>query len=125
MGKVAHTKSTILAILCMATMVVASGCISSRSDVTYGPMGPPAGSSTLRKVKVGRTSESWVLGTLGEPSSETVTSDGTKILRYEYTKKVDSTFDMPLIIDSHDKREERTVYLFEVTDGIVTRFWKE
>ena len=125
MGKAARVTSMGLAILCMLVVVIGSGCISSQSDVTYGPKGPAVGSSTLGKVKVGQTSEAWVLGTLGEPSSETVTSDDTRILRYEYTRSVDSRFSMPLIVDSHDKRESRTVYVFEITDGIVTRFWKE
>lgn len=125
MSKVARIMSTSLAVLCVVTAFNASGCISSRSDVTYGPKGPAVKSSTLRKIKAGRTSEAWVLGVLGEPTSETVTPDGTKVLRYEYTKKVDSDFEMPLFIDSHDKREECTVYFFEINDGIVTRFWKE
>ena len=125
MGKATRVASMSLIVLCIVMAFNTIGCISSRSDVTYGPKGPAVGSSTLRKIKVGQTSEAWVLGTLGEPSSETVAPDGTKILRYEYTRNVDSTFQMPLFIDSHDKREERRVYLFEITDGIVTRFWRE
>ncbi|MBN1363134.1 MAG: hypothetical protein JW993_21215 [Sedimentisphaerales bacterium] len=125
MSKRMGAGSTVFIVLCVLAAWATGGCISSRSDVTYGSKGPAVGSSTLRKIKVGRTSKEWVLGTLGEPSSETTTPDGTEILMYEYTKRVDSHFEFEPFLDSHDKREERTVYYFEITDGIVTRFWKE
>ena len=125
MSKRVRSLSSGLVVLCVAAVVVTSGCISSRSEVTYGEKGPAVGSKTLRKIKVGQTSEAWILGTLGEPTYETMTPDGTRILRYEYTKTVDSDFEMPLFIDSHDNREERTIYIFEITDGVVTRYWKE
>ncbi len=114
-----------IVVLCVLMGLITSGCISSRSDVSYGSKGPAVGSGTLRRVKTGQTSKEWVLGTLGEPTSEITTGDGSEILRYEYTKKVDSHFELEPFFDSHDKREERTVYCFEITDGIVTRFWKE
>jgi hypothetical protein len=118
-------RSTIFVILCFLAAWATGGCISSRSDVSYGSKGPAVGSSTLRKVKVGRTSKEWVLGTLGEPTFETQTPEGTEILTYEYTKKVDNHFEFEPFLDSHDKREERTTYYFEVADGVVCRFWKE
>lgn len=103
---------------------VLSGCISGRSDVSYGPKGPAVGAETLCQVKIGCTSKEWVLGTLGTPTSETATPEGTEILRYVYTKTVDSDFDAFLFFDFDDKREEQTTYYFEITDGTVTKFWK-
>ncbi|MCP4592494.1 MAG: outer membrane protein assembly factor BamE [bacterium] len=114
-----------LVVLCVLLGVVLSGCISGRSDVSYGPKGPAVGAETLRQIKVGCTSKEWVLGTLGTPSSETATPEGTEILKYVYTKKVDSNLDAFLFLDFDDKREERTTYYFEVTNGTVTKFWKE
>lgn len=83
------------------------------------------GSETLRQVKVGSTSKEWLLGTLGEPTNETETPEGTEILKYVYTKKVDSDLDVCIFLDFDDRREERTVLYFELTDGIVSRYWKE
>ncbi len=125
MSKAARTGTIGVTVLCVVIAWAASGCISSRSDVTYGAKGPAVGSNTLRKIKVGQTSKQWVLGTLGEPTSETWTPEGTEILMYEYTKKVDSHFRFAPFLDSHDKREKCTIYYFEITDDIVTRFWKE
>jgi hypothetical protein len=106
-------------------MLTLAGCISSRSDVTYGPKGPPVRSSTLRQLKCGETSREWLLSVLGEPSRATRTSDNTEVLTYEYTKTVDSDFSFFIFFDADNRREERTVYVFEVQDGVVTRYWKE
>jgi outer membrane protein assembly factor BamE (lipoprotein component of BamABCDE complex) len=119
-------KTTVLNwVLYGVTGLVLSGCISGRSNVTYGPEGPAVGHETLRQIKVGQTSREWVLGTLGAPTSETTTPEGTQILKYVYTKNVDSDLDVFLFLDFDDQREERTVYYFEIADGIVSRFWKE
>ncbi|MDI6450996.1 hypothetical protein [Anaerobaca lacustris] len=112
-------------LLCAVFGFVLTGCISGRSDVRYGPKGPAVGAETLRQVRVGSTSREWVLGTLGEPTSQTQTPEGTEILRYVYTKKVDSDFKAFIFLNFDDKREERTVLYFEITDGIVTRYWRE
>jgi len=111
--------------LCLAGLLTTSGCIQGRADITYGPKGPPAGHSTLKQVKVGQTSKEWLLGTLGQPTRVTQTSEGTEIMTYEYTKKIDSDFEVFLLFDMKDKREERTVYTFELTNGIVTEYWKD
>jgi len=117
--------SVSITVLCGMLGLALCGCISGRSDVSYGPKGPAVGAETLRQIKAGQTSKEWVLGTLGTPTSVTATPEGTEILKYEYTKKVDSDIDVFLFLEFDDKREERTVYYFEIADGIVTKFWKE
>jgi len=112
----------VLSILMMLTLV---GCVSSQSDVTYGPKGPPVPSSTLRQVKCGATTKGWLLSVLGEPSRTAQTAEGTEILTYEYTKTVDSDFSFFIFFDADDHREERTVHVFEIEDGIVTKHWTE
>ena len=114
-----------LAALCVLSTLVVTGCISGRSDVRYGPKGPPVGHETIRQIKAGETSKEWVLGTFGAPTSETATPEGTEILKYVYTKDVDVDFSFCIFFDFDDKREERTVFYFEIKDGVVTRFWKE
>jgi hypothetical protein len=112
-------------IVSLSALSALGGCIEGRSDITYGPKGPPAGRSTLRQVKLGETSKEWLLGTLGTPTRQTRTPDGTEIMTYEYTKQVDSDFEALLLLNFKDKRQERTVYTFELTDGIVTDYWKD
>jgi len=121
--KMMASAGTIL--LCAVFGFALTGCISGRSDVRYGPKGPAVGTETLRQIQVGSTSKEWVLGMLGEPTSQTQTPEGTEILRYVYTKMVDSDFSAFLLLNFDDKREDRTVLYFEITDGIVTRYWRE
>jgi len=113
--------------LVLSTMIslTLAGCVSSRSDVTYGPKGPAVRNETLRQVKCGRTTKGWLLGVLGEPSRAVRTSDRTEILTYEYTKTVDSDFSFFIFFDADNRRQERTIYVFELENGIVTRYWKE
>ena len=102
-----------------------AGCVSSHSDVTYGPMGPAVRGETLDRIKIGHTSREWLLGTLGTPTRSSTTPDGTEVLTYIYTKKVDSNFEFCPFFDAHDRRDEQTTYVFELRDGVVTKFWKE
>jgi len=112
-------------LLSIAMMLSGFGCISSRSDVTYGAKGPAVPSSTLRQIKCGQTSKAWLLGVMGEPTRAARTSADTEVLTYEYTKTVDSDLNFFIFFDADNRREERTVHVFEVTDGIVTKHWKE
>ncbi len=113
------------AILLVLMMLMGVGCISSHSDVTYGSKGPAVPNSTLRQIKVGHTTKSWLLGVLGEPSRAARTSANTEVLTYEYTKTVDSNFSFFIFFDGDSRREERTIYVFELESGIVMEYWKE
>jgi hypothetical protein len=117
-------KAGILVLCSLAAMTLA-GCISSHSDVQYGAKGPAVGSATLRQVKCGETTKDWLLTVLGEPSRATQGANGSEVLAYEYTKTIDSDVSFCVFFDADDRREERTVYVFELEDGIVTRYWKE
>ena len=109
----------------LLALSILSGCISGRTNIKYGPNGPPAGSATLKQIKVGETSKAWLLSTLGGPSSESKTPDGTEILKYNYVKKVDSSFAVSPFLDLDDEKEEHTTFYFEIKDGVVTNFWKD
>ncbi|HON92368.1 MAG TPA: hypothetical protein PLT20_06155 [Sedimentisphaerales bacterium] len=112
-------------VLLIAITLGGTGCISSRSDVTYGPKGPAVSNSTLRQIKCGQTSKGWLLGVMGEPSRAVRTSANTEILTYEYTKTIDSDFNFFIFFNADNRREERIVHVFEVENGIVTRHWRE
>jgi len=112
-------------ILSVLATVMLTGCISSHSDVKYGPKGPAVGSATLRQVKCGETTKDWLLTVLGEPTRSTQAADGAEVLAYEYTRNIESDVSFCIFFDADDRREERTVYVFELEDGVVTRYWKE
>ena len=112
-------------VICLFVWLIMGGCVSSETDISYGSKGPAVGHETLRQIEVGKTTKDWLLATLGEPSSQNKTPEGMEILRYCYTKKVDREFELFLLLDLDDKKEQNTTLYFELKDGIVTKFWKE
>lgn len=117
--------SILVVISYLLVLFTLGGCISGRTNIKYGPNGPPAGSKTLKRIKVGKTTKAWLLSTLGQPSSESQTPEGTEVLKYHYVRKVDSSFEIEPFLDFDDEKEEHTTFYFEIKDGIVTRFWKD
>lgn len=114
-----------LSVLLVLVAMVLAGCISSHSDVSYGPKGPAVGHDTLRQIKCGETTKGWLLAVLGEPSRVAQSANGPEILTYEYTKTIDSDFSFFIFFDADDRKEERTTYVFEIEDDIVMRYWKK
>jgi outer membrane protein assembly factor BamE (lipoprotein component of BamABCDE complex) len=101
-----------------------TGCIVYHGDVSYGEKGKPLSNGTLKRIECGTTSKDWLTATLGEPSQQRTTSDGTEILEYRYSKKKDNHFVMPFLI-VNDKNETMQTVFFEISDGVVKNYWKE
>jgi len=123
-----HRMSTAVAAImavCLMTLVAMSGCISNHSDVTYGPEGPAVSAGTFHQVKIGQTSKEWLLGVFGEPTRTAKTPDGTEVMTYIYTRKVNSNFSLSPFLDLDGTKEQRTTYYFELRDGVVSKSWSE
>lgn len=105
-----------------AVSVLAVGCVVCETDEQYIGIENKA----LKEVKCGQTTREWVVETFGEPSEQTLTDDGSEILKYKCIRKKDNKFVMfpPPIVIRDDKDVKHTV-AFEVRDGIVQRYWKE
>jgi len=117
--------ATLIALsLTYLTFLIFAGCISSRSDVTYGPEGCPPRKETLKQIETGRTTEAWLLSTLGEPTSRTV-ADGSEVFKYHYTRKSDNSFAIAPFLHLRDEDTDYTSLYFELKDGTVSKFWKE
>jgi len=102
-----------------------TGClVTSGSSITESGM--EVSGSTLDQIEVGRTTESWLIATLGEPSQRTAVADhGGAILRYDYkvVRKGHGTVFLIFAGGSRKERVERT--FFEVENGVVTRWWRD
>jgi len=104
------------------TSVLLVGCVATRSDVHYSGVE----NSQLRQVERGKTTKDWLVTVLGEPTEQSMTEEGTEILRYKCTEKRDNQFVLfppPIVID--DKKEIEHTVVFKLKDGIVQRYWKE
>ncbi|MFK7959357.1 MAG: hypothetical protein AB8G96_02440 [Phycisphaerales bacterium] len=112
-------------IVCSASLSL-GGCLigSSRSITESGTRVPV---SLLDSVEPGVTTESWVLATLGDPTSVTDVEDqpGTRILRYDYARRESSGGYLFLVFAGSTNRKTEEARWFEVTDGVVTRTWGE
>lgn len=117
-----HEGSKIALFVSLAvTAVLLAGCLVCDSRVHYTGVQ----NETLKQVRCGETTKDWLVATLGEPAEQTLTDEGTEILRYRCRKKEDSEVVLfPIIIVDNQEITEHTV-AFEIKDGIVQRYWKE
>ena len=104
------------------TSVLLAGCVATQSDVHYSGVE----NSQLRQIESGRTTRDQLLAIVGEPTEESMTEDGSEILRYKCIEKKDNRFAMfPPPIAIEDTKEIEHTVVFKLKDGIVQRHWKE
>jgi hypothetical protein len=102
--------------------ILFSGCVVSDKNEQFTGIEK----SELKQVECGKTTKDELIDTFGEPTEQSMASNGSEILKYKCTKKKDNTlviFPPPIVIED-DKKVEHIV-AFEVRDGIVQRHWKE
>ena len=109
-----------VSLVAMSVLVV--GCVVCKTEEQYTGIQ----NETLKQVERGQTTKDWLVATFGEPSEQSMTEEGTELLKYKCTKKKDNKFVLfpPPIVIKDEKEMEHTV-VFEVKDGIVQRYWKE
>jgi hypothetical protein len=106
----------------VVTSVLLFGCVATESNVHYSGVE----NSQLQRIERGTTTKDQLLEIVGEPTKETMTEDGTEILKYKCTEKKDNKFAMfPPPIAIEDKKETEHTVVFKLRDGIVQRYWKE
>lgn len=112
------------------TVVALAGCLTLSGCLVMGgssidESGVKVTESTLDQVEVGTTTRDWLLGALGEPTSRNVVDENTEVLRYAWSRTKSKGGAVFLIYAGGSETVEKTTAYFEVTDGIVTRFWTE
>jgi len=123
MGK--HVIRTLVCVTALLGILPLGGCLIYHSDVSYSGKGKPLSDNTLDQIECGTTTKDWVLATLGEPSNQSTTADGTEVLEYRYGKKRDKEFVfIPFVFINGEDENKQTVY-FEIRDGIVENYWQE
>ena len=105
-------------------VLLCAGCITICSRVQEDSSTGP-NQVSVQQVQPGKTTKEWVIKTFGKPPTETKLSDGTEILKYQYTKKTRSDVDFLFLFDSHTKRESTTNVYFEIKDGVVQKYWRD
>ena len=120
MNRIAPLAAAALCCLAAGGCLVVSGTSAHESGVRVS-------AATLDQIEPGKTTEAWLLATLGEPTSRTKVDckDSVEILRYEHSTRKSSGGAVFLIFAGGSEHSSRSVAYFEVTDGIVTRAWTE
>lgn len=119
-----RTTASALLLTCLA--LPQAGCLVSSSNSTT-ESGVRVSNATLAQVVPGTTTESWVVATLGEPTSRTDVpgQPGTQILRYDFSRSEESSGAVFLIFGGSTRRQTNSRAFFEVSNGVVTRSWQE
>lgn len=117
----------VVAVLAVATAAGAlGGCLVSSANNT-SESGVRVSGATFDTIQVGQTTESWLVATLGAPTSRTAVADrpGVEILRYDYSRTERSSGSVFLIFGGTTSRQTTSRAFFEVTNGVVTKYWQE
>lgn len=115
-----------IALLLAAVLTTAGGClivggryVEERGVQLSGP--------TLQQVEVGQTTEAWLLATLGEPTERRAVEGmpNVQILKYTHTIHREEGGAVFILFAGGSHTREVTTTYFELTDGVVTKFWTE
>jgi len=103
-----------------------AGCLINSSS-SVNETGRLVSDSTLQQIEPGKTTQEWLVATLGEPTSRSpVRSPGNvEILGYSHERVRRSSGSVFLLFGSSSTNTNRSTTFFEVTDGVVSRFWTE
>ncbi|RNC81293.1 MAG: hypothetical protein ED559_05735 [Phycisphaera sp.] len=116
-------KTKLLAAALTAAMLLpAAGCISGSSHSTLS--GNYIGSGTFKRIKIGETTESWVLAALGQPTRRSQV-EGGELWAYEYERTERSKGSVLLIVGGSSSEETAGGTYVEIKDGIVTDAWRD
>lgn len=104
---------------------LASACTVIHTSSNTHQSGVNISNETLAQLEVGKTTKSWVVATLGPPSSLTTVDDKTEILKYTSTRTRKTNHGFLLVIDTKSESEEKETVFLEFQTGVLKRYWKE
>lgn len=99
------------------------GClISSHSNEDFS--GKYVSRQTFGEVVPGETTETWILGTLGEPTSKTTLEDGSQLWKYAYTKTKSSRGSLLFVFGGSSRSSTGGSAYVQIKNGIVVKHWR-
>lgn len=115
-------KSLAIASVAALSLLPLSGCIHGKSHSSLS--GDYIGTGTYNRIKVGKTTEAWVLAALGEPTRKS-SLEGGELWAYEYERTERSKGSVLLVIGGSSSEETSGGTYIELKDGIVTDAWRD
>ena len=114
---------TLAGVLVLAPAFLSGCLISGSSQETMS--GEFVGQSTFAEIEPGTTTEKWVLGALGEPSSKSCLDDGSSLWKWAYKRDRSSSSAVFLVFGGSSRRETEGATFVQFKDGIVTKAWQD
>jgi hypothetical protein len=119
-------QTIVLDLALAAFMFTAAGCLvgSSKNVCESGKAVSP---NTLQQVQVGKTTQAWLLATLGPPTSRNPVADqpGVEILTYSHQVVETSQGHVFLLFSGSNRKVNSHRTYFEIADGLVSRYWTD
>ena len=110
-------------IVAFSVLLALSGCLVVGSS-THKRTGNYVSEATLAKIEPGKTTQGWVLATLGEPDKRNKLEDGTEVWCWKYTEHRESNGAVFLLFANSDEKEIRGSVFVEMKDNVVTNKWR-
>jgi hypothetical protein len=109
-----------------AFALAANGCLVMSGE-SVDESGVKIPGTTLQQIDIGTTRVDWLVATLGEPNSRCAVESrpGVEILRYDFEPRTGKGGTVFLIFAGGSEKSVTERTYFEVTDGVVTKYWKE
>jgi outer membrane protein assembly factor BamE (lipoprotein component of BamABCDE complex) len=105
------------------SLLGSSGCLVGGSS-SVRRQGSYVADTTLSRIEPGKTQESWVLATLGQPSEKTELAPKHELWKYSYKEVKNSSGYVFLIFGGSDSKETSGKVFVELQDGVVTKTWR-
>jgi len=110
-----------------AVMLVNTGCsvVDRKKATRFGYQGQPMTEEFLDLLKPGKTSRTWLLEHVGDPTSIESLGHNCDLLTYRFEEtEMNRTRVLMLYRQYSETVTEKNIY-FKVEDGIVTEYWKD
>ncbi len=119
-----HIRQVVALVLAAVFLVGAGGClITSRSKTQES--GVRISEVTLDQIRPGETTEAWLVAAAGNPTSRRVVDQHMSILRYDHVVSTSRGGTVFLLFAGGSKKEKSSSVIFEIADGVVSRYWTE
>ena len=108
----------------VALLICLTGCLvtSNSKTTTSGNYVPE---QTFEQIRPGKTTESWVKATLGEPTCKTkVDGAGSEIWKWNYTETRKGSGTVLFLFAGSSNDEKSKAAYIEIKDGVVTKKWR-
>jgi outer membrane protein assembly factor BamE (lipoprotein component of BamABCDE complex) len=107
----------------IAGLISLGGCLVGGSS-SIKREGTYVADTTLNHIEPGKTEQSWVLATLGQPTEKTEVAPKHELWKYSYKEVKSSSGYVFLIFGGSDRKETNGKVFIELQDGVVTKTWR-